>query len=610
MEFKSGATQETEKTIFLSRIVFSVSTIALLVTLILLRLVQLQIYDSDKYKLRSMNNTIRTHSLPATRGLIYDRNNQVLAENQPVFQLEMIPEQIEDVEQTLNRLIDLEIIEARKLDRIKDNIRKNYQFKSIVLNNRLTERQMAVFANNRTGFKGVDIKARLSRHYPKKEIVAHALGYVGTISSMDYSVFDPSIYTGKEQIGKTSIERDYERLLHGKPGNEEVLVNVKGRVMESLGKKPFAPGSNLILTLDTKLQEIAYEAMKDKKGAVVGIDPSNGEILILVSTPSYDPNLLSRGMTALEYRTFETNEDKPLFNRAIAGQYPPGSVIKPMLGLAGLHLGFIDPTKYEPCDGAFLLPDYSRPFKDWRMHGSVNLKEAIQASCDVYFYKTAIKMGIDNMSDFLSKFNLGSPTEIDIGQEKVGIVPNPSWKKNNFKSKENQSWYKGETVITGIGQGYMLTTPLQLAFATSMIANKGKSYKPHLVKGITDSGLNKTEYIEPVMVNYLDDIDLNHWEIIHMGMKAVINQKGGTAYGMFDNNYPLAGKTGSSQIYSTEKTKGDNVPEEFQDHGLFIGFAPPDNPKIALAIIVENGISGRTAAAPVAKKILDVFLEE
>ena len=610
MEFKSGATQETEKKIFLSRIIFSVSMIAVMVTFILLRLVQLQIYDSDKYKLRSMNNTIRTHSLPATRGIIYDRNNHVLAENQPVFQLEMIPEQIEDVEQTLNHLIQLEVVDARKLDLIKDNVRKNYQFKSIVLNNRLTERQMAVFANNRAVFKGVDIKARLSRHYPKKEIVAHALGYVGTISSMDYSVFDPSIYTGQEQIGKTSIERDYERLLHGKPGNEKVLVNVRGRVMESLGKKPFAPGSNLILTIDTKLQEIAYEAMKDKKGAVVGIDPSNGEILILVITPSYDPNFLSLGMTRSEYKVFETNKDKPLFNRAIAGQYPPGSVIKPMLALAGLHMGFIDPTKYEPCDGAFLLPNYSRPFRDWRMHGPVNLKEAIQASCDVYFYKTAVKMGINNMSDFLSKFNLGTTTQIDIGHEKAGVVPNPSWKKNNFKSKENQSWYKGETVIAGIGQGYMLTTPLQLAFATSMIANKGKSYKPHLVKGITDSGLNKTEYIEPVMVNYLDDIDLKHWEIIHKGMKAVVNQKGGTAYGMFDNNYPLAGKTGSSQIYSIEKTKGDNVPEEFLDHGLFIGFAPPDNPKIALAIIVENGISGRTAAAPVAKKILDVFLEE
>jgi penicillin-binding protein 2 len=426
---------------------------------------------------------------------------------------------------------------------------------------------------------------------------------------MDYSVFDPSLYTGQEQIGKTSVERDYERLLHGKPGNEKVLVNVRGRVMENLGRKPFAPGSDLILTIDSELQEIAYEAMKDKKGAIVGIDPSNGEILILVSTPSYDPNLLSRGMTKLEYKAFEKNEGKPLFNRAIAGQYPPGSVIKPMLGLAGLHLGFIDPTKYEPCDGAFFLPNYSRPFKDWRTHGPVNLKEAIQASCDVYFYKTAIKMGIDNMSDFLSKFNLGTLTEIDIGHEKAGVVPNPSWKKNNFKSKENQSWYKGETVIAGIGQGYMLTTPLQLAFATSMIANKGKSYKPHLVKGIKNSSLNNTEYIKPVMVDRLHDIDQNHWQIIHMGMQAVINQRGGTAYGMFDTDYPLAGKTGSSQIYSTEKVQGETIPEHLQDHGLFIGFAPLDNPKIALAIIVENGVSGRTAASPVAKKILDVFLE-
>ena len=249
MEFKSDATQETEKRIFLTRILFSISMISLLVILILLRLVQLQIFDSDKYKLRSMNNTIRTHSLPATRGLIYDRDNQILAENQPVFQLEMIPEQIKDIELTLNGLIQLGLINEKKLETIKDNISKNYQFKSIVLNNRLTERQMAVFANNRTGFKGIDIKARLSRHYPKKEIMAHALGYVGTISSMDYSVFDPSLYTGQEQVGKTSIERDYERLLHGKPGNEEVLVNVRGRVMDSLGKKPFAPGNDLILTI-------------------------------------------------------------------------------------------------------------------------------------------------------------------------------------------------------------------------------------------------------------------------------------------------------------------------------------------------------------------------
>ena len=311
MEFKSDATQETEKRIFFSRILFSISVLSFLVILILLRLVQLQIFDADKYKLRSMNNTIRTHSLPATRGLIYDRNNQILAENQPVFQLEMIPEQIKDIELTLNGLIQLGIIDGKNLEAIKNNISKNYQFKAIVLNNRLTEKQMAVFANNRTEFKGVDIQARLSRHYPKKEITAHALGYVGTISPIDYQVFDPSLYTGQEQIGKTSIERDYERVLHGKPGNEEVLVNVRGRVMESLGKIPFAPGDDLILTIDTELQEIAYEAMKDKKGAVVGIDPSNGEILILLSTPSYDPNLLSRGMTISEYKAFEKNKDKP-----------------------------------------------------------------------------------------------------------------------------------------------------------------------------------------------------------------------------------------------------------------------------------------------------------
>ena len=269
MKFKSDATQETEKRIFLTRILFSISMISLLVILILLRLVQLQIFDSDKYKLRSMNNTIRTQSLPATRGLIYDRNNQILAENQPVFQLEMIPEQIKDIELTLNGLIQLGIIDGKNLETIKDNVSKNYQFKAIVLNNRLTEKQMAIFANSRTRFKGVDIKARLSRHYPKKEITAHALGYVGTISPIDYKVFDPSFYTGQEQIGKTSIERDYEPMLHGNPGNEQVLVNVRGRVMESLGKIPFSPGDDLILTIDTKLQEIAYEAMKDKKGAVV-----------------------------------------------------------------------------------------------------------------------------------------------------------------------------------------------------------------------------------------------------------------------------------------------------------------------------------------------------
>ena len=605
MEFKTLATQESEKKLFLNRIIFSIIVIVFLIVALLLRLIQLQIFESDQYKLRSMNNTIRTYSVPATRGFILDRNQLIIAENQPVFQLEMIPEQVNDMDATLQNLIEHQLININKVEDIKNNIERHYQFKSIVLNTKLSDVQMATFANNRMQYKGVDIKPRLSRYYPKNKTFAHALGYVGAISSQDYQTVDASLYTGQEQIGKTSIERDFEPLLHGIPGNEKVLVNVRGKVMENLEKTPYQSGHDLILTLDAKLQETAFNAMKNRKGAVVGIDPTNGEILIFVSTPSFDPNLFSRGISSSEYRSLQTNKNKPLFNRAIAGQYPPGSTIKPIIALAGLQQGFIDPTKLEPCDGAFYLPNYSRPFNDWREHGPVNVKEAIQASCDVFFYRTAINIGITSTSDFLKKFNLGSLTGIDISYEKSGVVPNPEWKK----TIKNQNWYPGDTVNNGIGQGDMLATPLQLAIATTIIANKGKAYQPHLVKGIKNT---QTKTIEPVPLSVLTDItDINndHWNIIHQGMSAVINQRGGTAFGIFENNYPLAGKTGSSQLYSIEKTKGKEIPDNLKDHGLFIGFSPLDNPKIALAIIVENGVSGRTAAAPIAKEILDVFLD-
>jgi penicillin-binding protein 2 len=310
-----------------------------------------------------MNNTIRTYSVPATRGFILDRNQLIIAENQPVFQLEMIPEQVNDIDATLQNLIKHQLININKVEDIKNNIDRHYQFKSIVLNTKLSDVQMATFANNRMQYKGVDIKPRLSRYYPKNEVFAHALGYVGAISLKDYQIIDAGLYTGQEQIGKTSIERDFEPLLHGIPGYEKVLVNVRGRTMENLGKTPYQPGNDLILTLDAELQATAFNAMKNRKGAIVGIDPTNGEILIFVSTPSFDPNLFSRGISSSEYRSLQTNKDKPLFNRAIAGQYPPGSTIKPIIALAGLQQGFIDPTKLEPCDGAFYLPNYSRPFK-------------------------------------------------------------------------------------------------------------------------------------------------------------------------------------------------------------------------------------------------------
>ncbi|MCH2476481.1 MAG: penicillin-binding protein 2 [Gammaproteobacteria bacterium] len=609
MAFKSPNTQEAEKEVFLSRMLFCSIAILVLATIIITRLFFLMVIESDQYKLRSLNNTIRTQSLPASRGLIYDRNKNVLASNQPIFQLEMIPEQVLDISGSLEQLADLNLINKSNIETIKQRINRNLQFKSVVLRRSLSETEVAVFANNRINFKGIDIKSRLSRHYPQGEIFSHALGYVGSISSGDYSRFDPSFYTGKEQIGKTSIERNYEPYLRGKPGTQKLLVNVRGRIMESIDQNPFLPGNNLVLTIDSALQETAFKAMGKQKGAVVILDATNGEILVMLSTPSFDPNKLSIGLTQKEFNTLSKNKNKPLFNRAIAGQYPPGSTIKPMIALGALEMGIIDPDVYMPCEGRFFLPNYSRPFNDWSVHGAVNVVRAIQASCDVYFYEIATEMGIDKMSHFLKQFNLGAPTQVDIGSEKNGVMPNKEWKRNNFTSRENQSWYEGETVIAGIGQGYMLATPLQLALATAIIANKGKAHKPHILKAIEFTNSGEIQLLESESINYFNSIDDKNWDLIHEGMKAVVNERRGTAYGIFPDNSPIAGKTGSSQVFSIDKRSDDEVPEELRDHGLFIGFAPIDKPEIIVSIIVENGGGGRIAAAPVAEKIFTSYLE-
>ena len=609
MEFKSSNTQETEKEGFFSRVLFCSLVILILASIIFTRLFYLMVIESDDYKLRSANNTIRTQSVPASRGLIFDRNGDILASNEPVFQLEMIPEQVIDINKTLENLAELELISKDNFSEINKRIERNLQFKSIVLKRNLDDREVAIFANNRINFKGIDIKSRLSRHYPKGEAFAHTLGYVGSISSGDYSRFDPGFYTGKEQIGKTSIERNFESYLRGQPGIQKLLVNVRGRVMETIDQDPFQPGNNLTLTIDSDLQEVAYKAMGDQKGAVVILDASNGEILVMVSTPSFDPNQLSLGLTQDEFNAFTRNKKKPLFNRAIAGQYPPGSTIKPMIALGALEMGIVEPELYMPCEGKFLLPNYSRPFNDWATHGSVNVVRAIQASCDVYFYEVANEMGIEKMSLFLKKFNLGAPTEIDINPEKNGVVPNREWKRNNFTSRENQSWYQGETIIAGIGQGYMLATPLQLAVATAIVANRGSAHKPHLLKAIENTKTGELQYIGSEKINYLEDIKEENWDLVHQGMVAVVNERRGAAYGVFPDNSPIAGKTGSSQVFSIDRSTSEKeVTLEIRDHGLFVGYAPLDKPEIIVSIIVENGGGGRVSAAPVAEKIFNSYL--
>ena len=607
--FKTRQAQLAERSVFLNRILFSSLAILLLGGLIISRLIYLMVIESDELSLRSVNNTLRTQSIPAPRGLIFDRNIEVIAENKPKFQLEMVPEQVNKLESSLMYLTELGILDENEISAIEQRVRRNYQFKSIVIKRDLDEREMAIFANNRMLLKGFDIKSRLTRNYPQNEIYAHVVGYMGSISSSDYERFDPVFYTGKEQIGKSAIEREYEHILRGIPGKQKLLVNVRGRVMDEIEKEAFTSGNDIILTLNSELQRTAYKSMAEKKGSVVAMDPRNGEILAMISMPSFNPTAISLGLSQSDFDKLNRDKKKPLFNRATAGQYPPGSTVKPMLALGALDMGIVDSEYYLPCEGEFKLPNYSRPFRDWATHGSVNAKRAIQASCDVYFYETAVEMGIERMSTFLKKFNLGEETILDLGNEKKGVVPNQEWKRNNFKSKENQNWYLGETVIAGIGQGYMLATPMQLAYATSIIANRGFAFKPHILKQINLKDSDEVLKTESERINHVMNIDDKYWDIVFDGMNAVVNEQRGTAYGVFPENSDIAGKTGTSQVFSMDKRSGDDVPEELRDHGLFIGFAPINNPEIVIAVLVENGGGGRVAAAPVAEKMFSKFQE-
>ena len=607
--FKTRQAQLAERSVFLNRVLFSSLAILLLGGLIISRLIYLMVIESDELSLRSVNNTLRTQSIPAPRGLIFDRNIEVIAENKPKFQLEMVPEQVNKLESSLMYLTELGILDENEISAIEQRVRRNYQFKSIVIKRDLDEKEMAIFANNRMLLKGFDIKSRLTRNYPQNEIYAHVVGYMGSISSSDYERFDPVFYTGKEQIGKSAIEREYEHILRGVPGKQKLLVNVRGRVMDEIEKEAFTSGNDIILTLNSELQRTAYESMAEKKGSVVAMDPRNGEILAMISMPSFNPTAISLGLSQSDFDKLNRDKKKPLFNRATAGQYPPGSTVKPMLALGALDMGIVDSEYYLPCEGEFKLPNYSRPFRDWATHGSVNAKRAIQASCDVYFYETAVEMGIERMSTFLKKFNLGEKTKLDLGNEKKGVVPNQEWKRNNFKSKENQNWYLGETIIAGIGQGYMLATPMQLAYATSIIANRGFAFKPHILKQINLKDSDEVLKTESERINHVMNIDDKYWDIVFDGMNAVVNEQRGTAYGVFPENSDIAGKTGTSQVFSMDKRSGDDVPEELRDHGLFIGFAPINNPEIVIAVLVENGGGGRVAAAPVAEKMFSKFQE-
>ncbi len=600
--------------------------IVVTLTLVLIgRLVVLQVMRYDYYAELSQDNRVRVEPLPAQRGLILDRNLAVLAENRPAFQLELVRERVPDLDATLQGLIDINVLPAEDLDETRRLVKSRRGFESVPIRLRLTPEEIARFAVNRFEFPGVDIATRLTRFYPHGEHAVHAIGYVAAISEADVKQLDKegqlSKYAGSSLIGKLGIEASYEGELHGTDGSHQILVNAAGRSVQRQGKltpelqevKP-TPGRDIITTIDLPTQLVAEEGLIGRRGAVVAIDPENGDVLALVSTPGFDPNPFTRGLTRAEYGALRDNIDVPLLNRALRGQYPSGSTIKPGLALAGLVYHNVDPNATKFCPGVWRLPGSSLAFREGKTgrHGAVDLRHAIAKSCDVYFYGLANDIGVDHIAEFLGPLGFGSLTGIDIGGEKPGLLPSKEWKRKTFKRPADQAWFPGETVNFGVGQGYFLVTPLQLAHYVSIIANRGTSYKPRLVIGVRDQATGEVKRFPAVKNDEIKTVSAEQWQIVTEGMAGTLRYGTAAAFAGKNMTYTIAGKTGTAQVFTVARNQSlDNqktVSDRLRDHSWFVAFAPAEHPRIAVAVIVENGGFGSALASPIARQVMDTYL--
>jgi penicillin-binding protein 2 len=532
-------------------------------------------------------------------------------------------EQAGDLDATLARLGRIGLLEADDIGRVRQLVLSRRSFEAVPILLQLDDEEIARYAVHRHELPGVMLETRLARHYPYGPVGAHALGYVGTISEEDLARVDRERYFGTGVIGKTGVERAYEDELLGVGGYREVLVNAEGRpgklpegVDAQLQNREPRAGRELRLTIDIELQRIAEEAMAGRRGAVVAIDPSTGDVLVFASLPSFDPNGFARGISSADYLALTENPDQPLFNRVIRGTYPPGSTIKPLMALAGLEYEVIKPTDTAYCPGHYSLPGSRHRFRDFKRagHGTMDMKNAVMQSCDVYFYRLANTLGIERVHDAMVRMGFGAPTGIDIAGERGGIMPSPAWKKTAFARREQQVWFPGETVIVGIGQGYWTATMLQLANATALLANRGRHFRPRLVRALVDPETGVVEEKQPQALPPVVLKDPESWETIVDAMVAVTSGPRGTALRMARGaKYSIAGKTGTAQVFSvgqTEKYNEKDVAERLRDHALFIAFAPADAPKLAIAVLVENGGFGSAAAAPIARAIFDAYLAE
>jgi penicillin-binding protein 2 len=592
------------------RLVVSAVIILVLIVTVLIRLYVLQVVDYEHFSTLSDSNRVRIKALPPARGLIFDRNGVVMAKNLPAFRLEIIREQVDDIEDTLARLKQYVDYSDQDLKRYRQSSKRRRRFESIPLRLNLNDDEVARLAVNLHKFKGVEINARLARNYPLGGLGVHALGFVNRINLEELSQVDEINYAGTSHIGKLGVEKFYENELHGTVGVQQVEVNAKGRTLRVLDEKPPIPGNNLHLTIDSKLQMVAEKAFGDYTGSVVAIDPNNGEILAMVSMPTFDPNLFVHGISVKNYASLRDSPRRPLFNRALSGRYPPGSTIKPFYGLAGLETSTVNKKQKLFCGGYYILPGEERRFRDWKKegHGAVDLKDAITQSCDVYFYDLAYRMGIDKISAFMVQFGFGEKTGIDSPGEKSGLFPSREWKR----ATQGMPWFPGETLNTGIGQGTLLVTPLQLANSTAALAQKGTRYRPHLVRTIESADPEEQREIGSLVAGQYKMVKDSNWQHILESMKNAVHGIRGTAYRMsWGLQYVVAGKTGTAQVYGVaqdEEYDEETVAEKLRDHALFVSFAPADDPRIAVAVIVENGSHGSTVAAPIARQVMDAYL--
>ncbi|MCX7175674.1 MAG: penicillin-binding protein 2 [Proteobacteria bacterium] len=609
MDFKNPE-QEIER--FQWRLTVAGGAVLCAFFILFARFFWLQVIQHDYYRTRAEDNRISLVPILPNRGLILDRNGVVMARNYSAYTLEITPSRAGDLEKAIDGLAQVIDIQPKDRKRFKKMLEESKNFESLPIRTRLTDEEVAKFIAHRYRFPGVDIKARLFRQYPYIESGSHLLGYIGRINDRDLERIEEkdaeTNYRGTEHFGKTGLELKYEFDLHGQTGFEKVEIDAGGRAVRVLSSIPPVSGNNLTLTVDAKLQAVAEQAFGERRGALVAIEPATGGILALVSMPGYDPNMFVDGIDPQNWDALNTSLDKPMVNRALNGTYPPGSTFKPYMALGALEIGKRTPqqTIFDPGSYSF----GGHVFRDDKKggHGTVDMYKSIVQSCDTYYYMLSNDMGIDNIANFMRQFGFGQKTGVDLEDESVGVLPSQEWKRKHFKKAEQQRWFAGETISIGIGQGYNSYTPIQLAQAIATLANDGVMFRPHIVKFITDTRTGTVIPIETVPIKTIP-LKPQNIQTIKQAMIGV-NQEGTGARAFAGAEYISAGKTGTAQVYSLkgEKYTEGHVNERMRDHALFIAFAPAEQPKIALAILVENGGFGAAAAAPIARQVLDYYL--